>query len=123
MSQGARLQLVDFVLSSLPTFYLCSIKVPIDILNQIDTYRRHYLWRGSDINAKKPPMVAWKLVTQPKTKGGLGVIKLRIHNDALLMKHLHKFFFSREDLPCVHLIWAKYYRNGKVLGHILKESF
>jgi hypothetical protein len=99
MSQGARLQLVDFVLSSLPTFYLCSIKVPIDILNQIDTYRRHYLWRGSDINAKKPPMVAWKLVTQPKTKGGLGVIKLRIHNDALLMKHLHKFFSQEKICP------------------------
>jgi hypothetical protein len=26
-------------------------------------------------------------------------------------------------LPCVHLIWAKYYRNGKVPGHILKELF
>jgi hypothetical protein len=98
MSQGARLQLVNYVLSSLPTFNLCSIKVSIDILNQIDKYRHHCLWRASDINAKKPPMVAWKLVTRPKTKGGLGVTKLRTHNDALLTKHLHKFF-SREDLP------------------------
>jgi hypothetical protein len=42
-SQGARLQLVNFVLSLLPTFYLCSIKVSVDINNQIDKYRQHCL--------------------------------------------------------------------------------
>jgi hypothetical protein len=57
-----------------------------------------------------------------KNKRGLGLIRLIIHNDALLMKHLHKFY-SREDLPWVHLIWEKYYTNGKVSGHTLKGSF
>jgi hypothetical protein len=38
------------------------------------------------------PMVVWKLVIRPKLKGGHGVIKLRLQNDALLMKHLHKFY-------------------------------
>jgi hypothetical protein len=28
--------------------------------------------------AKKKSMVAWKRVTRPKIKGGLGVIKLRV---------------------------------------------
>jgi hypothetical protein len=36
-------------------------------------------------------------VTKPKSKGGLGVIKLRLQNDALLMKNLHNFF-NKEDL-------------------------
>jgi hypothetical protein len=45
--------MVNSVLSSLTTFYLCSIKVPITILNQIDKYRRYYLWRGGDINVRK----------------------------------------------------------------------
>jgi hypothetical protein len=76
LTQGGKLIMVNFVLSSLPTFYMSAIKVPIDILNQIDRYRRHYLWRGSDVNAKKPPLAAWKLVCRPKKKGGLGVIKL-----------------------------------------------
>jgi hypothetical protein len=54
-----------------------------------------FLWRGGDINAKKkPPMAAWKLVTRPKTKGGLGVIKLTVQNDAFLMKNLHNFFLK-----------------------------
>jgi hypothetical protein len=29
------------------------------------------------LNAKKPPLAAWKLVCKPKKKGGLHVIKLR----------------------------------------------
>jgi hypothetical protein len=78
--------LVNSVLTSLPTFYICSIKVPIDILNQIDKYRKHYLWNGGDVNAKKSPLAAWKMVTKPKSKGGLGVIRLRLQNDALVLK-------------------------------------
>jgi hypothetical protein len=57
---------------------MCAIKVPITILNQIDKYRRHYLWRGGDINGNKAPLAAWKLATRPKRKGGLGVIRLRL---------------------------------------------
>jgi hypothetical protein len=35
--------MVNSLSSSLPTFYMCLIKVPVDILNQIDKYRRHCL--------------------------------------------------------------------------------
>jgi hypothetical protein len=59
--------------------------------------------RVGDINAKKPPMAAWKLVTRSKSKGSLGVIKVRVQNDVFLMKHLHKFY-SKEDLLWVKLI-------------------
>jgi hypothetical protein len=88
LTQGGKLQLVNSVMSSLPTFYMCTIKLPISIIKQIDKYRRHCLWRGGDLNAKKSPLAAWKLVTRPKKKGGLGVLKLRVQNDALLMKKL-----------------------------------
>jgi hypothetical protein len=47
---------------------------------------------GGDVNAKKPPLATWKLVPKPKSKGDLGVIKLMLQNDVLLMKNLHKFF-------------------------------
>jgi hypothetical protein len=110
------------MLSSLPIFYFCSIKLSIDILNQVDKYMRYCLLRGSDINVKKSPLAAWKLVTRPKSKGGLGVIRLRAHNDTLLMKHLHNFF-SENDLPWVKLIWEKYYIKGKLARHIMKGSF
>jgi hypothetical protein len=101
---------------------MSAIKLPIDILNQIDRYKRHYPWRGGDVNAKKPPLVAWKLVCKPKKKGGLGVIKLRLQNDALLMKNLDKFF-SKADFPWVKLVWSQYYANGHLPGSSKKGSF
>jgi hypothetical protein len=101
---------------------MCTIKLPISIIKQIDKYKRHCLWRGGDLNAKKPPLVAWKLVTRPKKKGGLGVLKLRVQNDALLMKNLHKFF-SKANLLWVKLIWNKYYGNGSLPGQRKKGSF
>jgi hypothetical protein len=47
---------------------------------------------------KKKTLAIWKLVTRPKKKRGLGVLKLKIQNDALLIKNLHKFF-SKANLP------------------------
>lgn len=38
----------------------------------------------------------------PKEKGGLGIINLRLQNDALLMKHLRKFY-NRADIPWVRI--------------------
>lgn len=55
-------------------------------------------------------MAAWPMVQKPKHKGGLGVINLRIQNDALLMKQLHKFYI-KADIPWVNLIWMRYYQN------------
>jgi hypothetical protein len=39
LTQGGKLLMVNSVLSSLPTFYMSAVKVPIDIRNQIDRYR------------------------------------------------------------------------------------
>jgi hypothetical protein len=52
-------------------------------------------------------------VCKPKKRGVLGVIKLRLQNEALLMKNLDKFF-SKADLPWVNLVWSQYYGNGRV---------
>lgn len=41
LTQGGKLQMVNSVLSSLPTYYMCSIKIPIEIIHQVDKYRRH----------------------------------------------------------------------------------
>jgi hypothetical protein len=77
----------------------------------IDRLRRHCLWRGADLNAKKPPQVAWSSVCRPKHQGGLGVINLSLQNQALLMKNLHKFF-NRAATPWVSIIWNNHYSNS-----------
>jgi hypothetical protein len=62
------------------------------------------------------------MVCKPKLKGGLGIINLILQNEVLLMKNLHKFY-NKEELPWVQLIWANYYRNGRVPNQAKKGSF
>jgi len=54
---------------------------------------------------------AWKIVTKPKDKGGLGITNLSLQNDALLLKHLDKLY-KKEDIQLVKLIWKKYHLDG-----------
>jgi hypothetical protein len=65
---------------------------------------------GEETLKKGGNLVAWETIQKPIEKGGLGVINLRLQNDALLLKHLHKFY-NRESLPWVDLVWFKYYQN------------
>jgi hypothetical protein len=55
------------------------------------------------MNARKPPLVVWKLAMRPIKNGGLGIINLSTQNDALLLKHLDNFF-NRKNIPWVKLI-------------------
>jgi hypothetical protein len=92
LTQVGKLQLVNSILSSLPTYIMCSIVVPIVVLEDVDRARRHCMWRNPDCNAKSKPLVAWKKCTKPKNKGSLGIINLRSQSTALLLKHLDKFY-------------------------------
>jgi hypothetical protein len=101
---------------------MCTLKIPKTIIKQIDIYRKHCLWRGTDTGSKKPPLVAWSTVTQRKVNGGLGVLRLETQNDVLLLKFLHKFFNSY-DLPWVNIIWNKYYSPHGLPGQRSIGSF
>lgn len=101
---------------------MCTLKIPKTVIDQIDKYRKHCLWSRFDINAKQPPMVAWKVVSQPKSNGGLGVIDLAVQNDSLLLLSLRKFF-NWQDIPWLHLIWQSYYRNSSIPTKRKKCSF
>lgn len=97
--------------------------LPKTVIKQIDTARKQCLWRGAEANAKKIAKAAWPMVCVSKGEGGLGVHNLQTQNEALLLKHLHKFF-NRNDLPWVKLIWDKHYRNDKLPNPVVpKGSF
>lgn len=65
------------------------------VIDQIDKFRR-----GADFNGKQKPKAAWSTVCWEKEQGGLGVLNIKIQNEALLIKHLHKFY-NKEDIPWV----------------------
>lgn len=110
MSYSGRLLMVNSVLSSLPTFYMCTLLLPGPIIEQVDKYRKHWLWNNGDINKKGGCLVAWKNGTRPNDQGGLGIIDLKAHNTAPLLKYLNKFY-NKLDLPWVNLTWRCMYRN------------
>jgi hypothetical protein len=98
---------------------MCSLKLPVTVIEVIDKYRKNCLWRGKDFNQKKYNLAAWDLVRRPKRKGGLGVINLDVQNNALLLKQLDKFY-SKADVQWVNLIWHKYYQNE--IPHLAREK-
>jgi len=44
------------------------------------------------------PKAAWPSVCREKDEGGLGVLSIKTQNEALLIKHIHKFF-NRDNTP------------------------
>jgi hypothetical protein len=120
LTYAGKLQLVNSVLSSLPTYTMCSVSMPVAVHEYFDRARKNYMWRKSDINAKSKPLVAWRKYTKPKRKGCLGIINLRSQNNALLLKHVNKFY-NKKDIPWVKLIWNAHYPNGEI-PHAIKNK-
>ena len=111
---SGKVELTKAVLSALPTYTVCTLKLPLGVVNNLDRARGDCLWRGSGVNdKKKKTLVALKKTCRPRNKGGLGVLNLRNHNNALLLKHLDKFY-NKKNIPWVNLIWKTYYSNDEV---------
>jgi hypothetical protein len=119
LSYSGRLQMINSAITPITTYAMCTIKLPKGVIENIDRARKQCLWRGNSEKKKGGNLVAWQMVMMPKDKGGLGIVNLRLQNDALLMKHLSKFY-NHEDIPWVHLVWDKYYTNK--VPHVARET-
>jgi hypothetical protein len=86
LGYGGRLEFVRSVLSSLPSFYMCSLKIQKTILNICNKAQRHCLWDNEEDSSSVNALAAWSRVCRPKKYGGLGVLKLELQNKALLLK-------------------------------------
>ena len=113
LSYDGRLVVIKSIISAIPNFAMCTLKLPLGFLDYIEGSTRGFFWRGKDIHKKGKCLVKWENVCKPKKVGGLGVLNLRKHNIALLMKHLFKLM-NREDLPWVKLIWQAHYTHDKL---------
>lgn len=119
LSYSGRLEMVNSAITPIATYTMCTIKLPKGVIDNIDRARKQCLWRGNDVDKKGGNLVAWPTVMKPKNKGGLVVLNIRLQNDALLMKQLHKFY-NKEDVPWVHLVWSRYYTNK--VPHAAREK-
>jgi hypothetical protein len=85
------------------------LKLNRTVIKVVGRTRCHCFWEKKD-REKHDALAAWEMVCKQKDKGGLGGINLEIQNDALLMKHLFKFF-SHHETPWVNMVWQAYYQN------------
>jgi hypothetical protein len=105
----------------MPIFFMCSLDIPHGIIKQLNRIIRHCLWSDRKSDSKGKSLAAWDMICKPKQKEGLGILDFKKQNEALLMKHLHKFY-NKEDLPWVKLVWS-YYPNGVPQATNLCGSF
>jgi hypothetical protein len=113
LSYDGRLTVVKSIISAIPNYGMCILKLPLGFLDHVDNSSRYFFWKGKDIEQKGKCLVKWENVCKPKKSGGLGVLNLRTQNIALLLKFLFKFM-NRQDIPWVQLIWQAHYSNGKI---------
>jgi hypothetical protein len=52
LTYADQLQLINSVISTLPTYFMCSLKLPITRIDEIDKLRKNCLWRGNDFDRK-----------------------------------------------------------------------
>lgn len=67
LSYGGKLQLVNAVLSALPSFHMSIFLLPKGVIEQIDKFRHHCLWRGHD-QTKKNHLLPGKWFDAPRMK-------------------------------------------------------
>jgi hypothetical protein len=89
LSYSSRLQMLNAAITPITTYAMFTIRLPGIVIDNIHRIRKQCLWRENSEKKKGGNLVAWETVQKPKGKGGLGVLNLKLQNDALLLKHLH----------------------------------
>lgn len=80
-----RTTLINSVLSALPSYYMQTMLLPKNLLNDISKRSRSFLW-GKSEGERKLHLISWDLATTDKKDGGLGIKDLPKHNEAFIMK-------------------------------------
>ena len=84
LSYSGRLQMVNSSISPIITYDMCSIKLSVGVIENIDRARKQCFWRGNNHSNNGGNLVVWQKVQKPKIKGGLGILNFRLQNDACL---------------------------------------
>jgi hypothetical protein len=90
MTYTGRLILLNTTLNAIPMYAMCVLKMPITIFVHFEKSGRQFLWAKKETDKHGKCLAKWDLVCRPKYQGGLGVLNLRLQNQALLMKNIYQ---------------------------------
>lgn len=92
LALAGRVTYINSAVRSMPIYAMCTLKLHITVLDHLDKLCRATLWKGREMDARGKALVAWNKCTIPKETGGLGIKNIKLQNEALLLKHLDKFY-------------------------------
>lgn len=111
--------LVKFVLNAISIYSMQIFWIPQGVCNQIDALARRFIWTNSERRVMH--MVSWRIVTQPKSFGGLGISRMRLVNIALLGKLVGDMMYSQHKL-WVGLILSLYVPDAECFRVVSKRG-
>ena len=117
LSIGGRFTLLKSVLGSLPIYHMSIYRVPIGVLQELESIRSHF-FNGNDISGRKASWVRWSNVLTAKAKGGLGVASLYALNRGLMLKWMWRFYTEKNSL-WVRVVKAIHGNDGGVGRNIV----
>ena len=85
LSQAGRTTLISSVLQAMPLYTFSCLRIPKTICNKLDAITRAFCW-GHELGDRKLHLINWDKICQPKCKGGLGLKKFSLINQAMIAK-------------------------------------
>ena len=104
LSMVGRCTLINSITSAIPTHVMQYCLLPTTISKELDKLNRNFLW-GDTIEKKKVHLLNWKIITQAKKDGGLGIKRSKSRNLALLANRAWKLHFPTSE------VWANLFKS------------
>ncbi|KAJ4787196.1 RNA-directed DNA polymerase (reverse transcriptase)-related family protein [Rhynchospora pubera] len=105
LSQAGKVVLIKSVIEPTLHYAMSTTCIPKGVLQKIQNMIRKFFWcKGSQ---QRIPLVAWKHITQPKSKGGLGLRDVHMLNKSFSLKALWAVA-TRAPNIWVQIVTAKY---------------
>lgn len=105
LSRGGRLQLVQSVLSTIPSYHMMCFRLPQWAITRIDKVRRQLLWGKNDESQRGISLTNWPMACNPRRFGGLGIANLNLVNITYLLRWWWKAY--REEAS----LWTRIIHN------------
>ena len=121
MSTVGRVVLLQAVIDSLPVYWFNMFLMPKAVESQLEKIRRRFFWghkEDNGSNRNKMHLIAWDKICRPKCAGGVGLMKIRERNIAMLGKWWWRCIHERDKFWNL-VLQSKY---GRILGLILAVS-
>ncbi|XP_058771248.1 uncharacterized protein LOC131644704 [Vicia villosa] len=110
LSLAGRITLAKSVLEAIPIYPMMTSIIPKTSVEEIHKIQRQFIWGDTEIR-RKYHAVGWEMITQPKSLGGLGLLRLHVINKACILKLVSRLHSTSQDLWC-QVLRGKYQQDN-----------